>query len=206
MQHQAPAFIDDPHAPEGVPPMQGLSWYGHMRFVHRQRARTLRKKGVPLRVYGAGLWVWYETDASYDERKMRRQLSGWLRSNSADRLFCKSLASMLSTNFADVEARVRTLFEIRTATGRDLDQLCRIPYRPQGMTDVEVRSLYRNGYMLTVGELQSEGRALRQSPPMTLYYFDEAQHLPTEGWPTDKPFETGPFPLGVLHVKPEGEE
>lgn len=222
MQHQAPAFIDDPHAPEGVPPMLGLRWYGHRRLVHRKRARTLRKRGVPLRVVAPGVWAWYETDASFETRKTASKLRGWLRSNSADRLFRNSMAAMLCKNFVETEAQIYAFWQSmnpETATGAALDALCRLPVRPAGMTDDEVRSLYTRGYVLTVAEarekydlplgplaeLQEQAKR-HMSPPMTLYYFDEAYRLPAEGWPTDKPFETGPFPLGVLHIKPEGEE
>lgn len=185
MQHQTPAFIDNPHAAEGVPPVQSLLWYGHMRFVHRQRARTLRKKGVPLRAYGAGLWVWYETDASYDERKMRRQLAGWMRSKAADRLFRESMNSTLQANFADIEARMYTLltsYNPQNATGAALDALCNIPMRPAGMTDDEVRQLAHQGYFLRFGKMTPADIEARMAPPLELYCL---------GWESDGPFVAG---------------
>lgn len=222
MQHNDPAFIDDPHAPAGMPPIQGLRWYGHRRLVHRQRARKLRKRGVALQVVAPGVWAWYESEQSYKMRELLRRLKHCHKpvywNNDGLVLMRDAFGEILKHNFREIEARVNAFYEsvaIEAATGHALDALCRIPLRPAGMTDDEVRSLYRNGYMLTVNkslgpltELQEKAaKYMQRSPVVTMYYFDEFQHLPTEGWPTDKPFETGPFPLGVLHVKPaDGDE
>lgn len=186
MQHQDPAFIDDPHAPEGAPPMLGLRWRGHRRLVHRQRARALRKRGVPLHVVAPGVWAWYESELSFETRKTARKLRGWIRSNSADRLFRKSMAAMLCANFAETEAHIYAFWKSMTpdtATGAGLDALAGLAERPAGMTDDEVRSLYRNGYVLTVdkplgplAELQEQAHR-RISPSMNLYYFDESAAL-----------------------------
>lgn len=47
---------------------------GYPRFVHAQRARTLRKRGVPLlrleKPNGHVYYVWWETEASYARREL----------------------------------------------------------------------------------------------------------------------------------------
>lgn len=48
---------DDPGAPSED---WGQMWYGKMRIVHRQRARKLRRRGVPLmNLRHRNAWAWF---------------------------------------------------------------------------------------------------------------------------------------------------
>lgn len=199
MQHNDPIFIDDPHAPEGVPPMFGLRWYGHRRLVHRQRARKLRAKGVKLQVVAPGVWAWYESELSYQTREMLRVLKAGARkplywNHDGIVMVRKAFETVLKANYTEVEKIVNAFYAsvaIEAATGSELDALCRIPIRPAGMTDEDMRNLYTRGHVLKVDkplgmldELNKQAAEhMRASPAATLYYMDESYKLPNEGWP-----------------------
>lgn len=45
---------------------------GRMRIVHTQRARKLRKRGVPLMLIGRGQYAWFESHESFEARERVR--------------------------------------------------------------------------------------------------------------------------------------
>lgn len=65
-----------------------------------------------------------------------------------------------------VEAQIRSLCTVETASGAALDALCRIPLRPYGMTDEELRAKFhgrlpdfrdgRREYRLTAHEIAQQ--------------------------------------------------
>lgn len=66
--HAYPEWVDDPsEQPHEV-------FVGRMRIVHTQRARKLRKRGVPLMLIGRGQYAWFETHESYDARVLVRRV------------------------------------------------------------------------------------------------------------------------------------
>lgn len=64
--HAFPQWIDEP----GVQPHE--VFVGRMRIVHTQRARKLRKRGVPLMLIGRGEYAWFETHESFEARERVR--------------------------------------------------------------------------------------------------------------------------------------
>jgi hypothetical protein len=75
MQHQEPAFITNPCATPDSPVDDWLIQLGHRRVVHSQRARKLRKRGVPVwPMPRKGEWYWCESELSYQTRELQRAL------------------------------------------------------------------------------------------------------------------------------------
>lgn len=68
MAHAYPQWVDGPGE------QSHEVFLGRMRIVHTQRARKLRKRGVPLMLIGRGEYAWFETRESFDARAVVRRI------------------------------------------------------------------------------------------------------------------------------------
>jgi hypothetical protein len=173
MQHENPAYVDDPHAPPGVPPLQAYIWpTKHLRIVHKQRARKLRKRGVMLRTLGPGKYGWHESQESYERRMLLRMMRKFGVGGAIAKTFAEMTMAIIQHTNQQLHACV---LDIQTATGSRLDCLASIPQRPAHWTDDMVRQYALHGYVLEgadVGIPYAETVLSRKSPPLTLYYHD----------------------------------
>ena len=137
MQHENPPYIDDPHTPPGVPPVQAYIWpTKHLRVVHKQRARKLRKRGVMLRTLGPGKYGWHESEESYQRRLLLRTI----RKYGMGGAIAKTFADMTMAVIDETNSLVNSwVADIQAATGSRLDYLCGLTERPPGWTDDMVR-------------------------------------------------------------------
>jgi hypothetical protein len=169
MQHENPAYIDDPHAP----PLQAYIWpTKHLRIVHKQRARKLRKRGVMLRTLGPGKYGWHESEESFQRRLCLRTMRKYGVAGAIAKAFADMTLEVIRQTNQQLHACV---LDIQAATGSRLDYLASLPTRPPNWTDDMVRQYALHGYVLEVAETgipYAETVLSRKSPPLILYYHD----------------------------------
>lgn len=149
-----PKALESAHSQWVVDPdtrNERLTFVGHMRIVRsKRRAKLLRKRGVELDAYahptGAWqFWCWYETNASYDVRALRRKM---------ERKLARHIRDMRREHGLDwADALLRGLLTPR------------LPPGAQSLLD-------KHGYYVHVGDSTPRDKHMRMSPPLTLYYND----------------------------------
>lgn len=152
------------------------------RIVGKQRARKLRKRGVPLWCpvgYPKSCRVWAETPFSYFQRKFTRDLQQAFRAASRRGPIYWNDFGIESIKNAVEDAIVKRLrlspgesiFEIQTASPYQLDAL--FGPRAPGMTDEQIRQ--------------------RVSPPLVLHIPGVIGPVECEGVDTSEPFVYPPL-------------
>lgn len=181
LQHSYPRWVVDREEFGDTDPRE--VWAGKMRIVRsRKRMRKLKRRGVPMMHlgYGSGFdlpgkyafdretgrrlprgpWAWFETEASYEGRKLAKRFLQELSKVRGPIHYNEDSISLLERAAFAALARTTTqvdiewpteedaktafatmglgmIFDIEPATGASLDRLCKIPIRTDEETDAE---------------------------------------------------------------------
>lgn len=117
----------------------------------------------------------YELAEALQEQRAAHQAERWFRTGGklAASYFYQTNTYYGTPHVAnpqlDLYARAFELMQIDTATGAALDALCKLPFRPEGMTDAELRDYVRYGYALRCTPASYKPDEPRMSPNMSIW-------------------------------------